>query len=64
VPISWFLAATAAVSAVSAVVARETRGIDLAAVDRADAEQLQRQDARAAGRPDGPEPTELVEDAV
>nr|WP_281255281.1 MFS transporter [Mycobacterium palustre] len=64
VPISWFLAATAAVSAASAVVARETRGIDLAAVDRADAQRLQRHDATPARRPDGPEPTELVEDAV
>ncbi|MEE6175015.1 MFS transporter [Mycobacterium sp. 050134] len=36
VPISWYLAATAAVSAVAALVARETKGCDLAAVDRAD----------------------------
>jgi MFS family permease len=39
VPISWYLAATAAVSAVAALVARETKGVDLADVDRADAEQ-------------------------
>jgi MFS family permease len=38
VPIAWYLAATAAVSAVAALVARETKGIDLADVDRADAE--------------------------
>ncbi len=39
VPIAWYLAATAAVSAVAALVARETKGIDLADVERADAEQ-------------------------
>jgi MFS family permease len=39
VPISWYLAATAAVSAVAALVARETKGVALADVDRADAEQ-------------------------
>ncbi len=39
VPISWYLAATAAVSAVAALIARETKGIDLADVDLADAEQ-------------------------
>jgi MFS family permease len=38
VPIAWYLAATAAVSAVAALVASETKGIDLADVDRADAE--------------------------
>jgi MFS family permease len=36
VPIAWYLAAAAAVSAVSALLARETRGVDLAAVDLAD----------------------------
>jgi MFS family permease len=41
VPIAWYLAATAAVSAVAALVARETKGVDLADVDRADAEQGQ-----------------------
>jgi MFS family permease len=55
VPIAWYLAVAAAVSAVSALAARETKGIDLADVDRADAEKL---------RPDGPEPTELVGGAV
>jgi len=39
VPISWYLATTAAVSAVAAVVARETKGVELAAIDLADAEQ-------------------------
>ena len=37
VPIAWYLAATAVVSAVAALVARETKGVDLADVDRADA---------------------------
>jgi MFS family permease len=64
VPIAWYLAATAAVSAVAALVARETRGIDLAAIDLADAQALQRQEAKPAGHPDGPEPTEFVEGAV
>jgi hypothetical protein len=52
VPIAWYLAATAAVSAVAAVVARETKGIDLASIDLADAQRLRQ------------EPTEVVEDAV
>jgi hypothetical protein len=52
VPIAWCLAGAAAVSAVAAVVAHETKGIDLADVDLADAEQT------------GPESTELVDDAV
>ncbi|OBK53523.1 MFS transporter [Mycobacterium sp. 1081908.1] len=54
VPIAWYLAATAAVSAVAALAARETKGIDLAAVDRADAQT----------GTDRPDPTELVEDTV
>jgi len=33
VPIAWYLAATAAVSAVAALAARETKGIDLATLD-------------------------------
>jgi MFS family permease len=57
VPISWYLAATAAVSAVAALAARETKGIDLAAVDRADAQALQK-------NPDRPDPTELVGGSV
>jgi hypothetical protein len=52
VPIAWYLAATAAVSAVAALAARETKGIDLASVDLADARRLRQ------------EPTGLVEDAV
>jgi MFS family permease len=39
VPISWYLAATAAVSAAAALVARETKGVDLADIDLADAER-------------------------
>lgn len=55
VPIAWYLAIAAAVSALSALAVRETRGIDLADIDRAEAENL---------RSDGPGPTELVEGAV
>jgi MFS family permease len=61
VPISWYLAATAAVSALAALAAAETKGVDLAAVDLADA---RRHRAVAARQPDGPDPTELVEGAV
>ncbi len=61
VPISWYLAATAAVSAVAVVAAAETKGIDLAAIDLADARQYRVVPARY---PDGPEPTELLEGAV
>ena len=64
VPISWYLAVTAAVSAVAAVAARETKGIDLAAVDLADTQALRRHPSIPAGHPDGPEPTELVEDTA
>jgi MFS family permease len=53
VPIAWYLAATAAVSALAALLARETKGIDLADVDRADAERLR-----------GAEPDQLVEGAA
>jgi MFS family permease len=60
VPIAWYLAAAAAVSAVAAVAARETKGIDLADVDLADARAM----GAAAHPKDGPEPTELVEGAV
>ncbi|ONM47077.1 MFS transporter [Nocardia donostiensis] len=38
VPIAWYLAAAAAVSAVSVAAARETRGLDLADIDLSDAE--------------------------
>jgi MFS family permease len=57
VPISWYLAATAAVSAVAVLAAAETKGVDLAAIDLNDARV-------PAGQSDGPEPTELVEGAV
>lgn len=39
VPIAWYLAAAASVSAVAALVARETKGVDLAEIDRADAQR-------------------------
>jgi MFS family permease len=52
VPISWYLAATAVVSAVAAVAARETKGIDLADVDLADAQS------------DQTNPAVLAEDAI
>lgn len=61
VPISWYLAATAAVSAVAVLTAVETKGIDLATIDLADA---RKQLGIAAGQPDGPDPTELVGGAV
>ncbi|MCP2275328.1 Sugar transporter [Nocardia amikacinitolerans] len=38
VPIAWYLAGAAAVTAVAVLFARETSGLDLQAVDRADAE--------------------------
>jgi MFS family permease len=60
VPISWYLAATAAVSAAAALFATETKGIDLADVDLADAQRR----VVPARPPDGPEPTEPVEGAV
>jgi MFS family permease len=40
VPIAWYLGIAAAVSAVSALAARETKGIDLATIDLADAQRL------------------------
>jgi len=58
VPIAWYLAATAAVSAVAALVARETKGIDLKSIDLADAQRLRRDPSAPARGPDGPEPTE------
>lgn len=61
VPISWYLAATAAVSALAVLTAAETKGIDLAAIDLADA---RRRRLVSPGQSEGPEPTELVEGAV
>jgi hypothetical protein len=40
VPIAVYLAAANAVTAITVLFARETKGIDLATVDRADAEEL------------------------
>jgi MFS family permease len=64
VPISWYLAATAAVSAIAVVAARETKGVDLADIDLADSHDLAGHQDLATRRPDGPEPTPLVEGAV
>jgi hypothetical protein len=36
VPIAWYLAAAGTVSALTSIALRETKGIDLADVDRAD----------------------------
>jgi MFS family permease len=64
VPIGWYLAATAAVTAVAVLAARETKGIDLAAIDLADAQGRRQHPAVPTRHPDGPEPTELAEGAV
>ncbi|WP_067825344.1 MFS transporter [Nocardia inohanensis] len=40
VPIAWYLAGACAITVVAALFARETKGADLAEVDRADAEML------------------------
>jgi MFS family permease len=64
VPIAWYLAGTAAVSAIAAVAARETKGVDLADIDLADTHGLAGPHALATRPPDGPEPTPLVEGAV
>jgi hypothetical protein len=64
VPIAWYLAAAASVSAVAAVAARETKGIDLADIDRADSQRAAAQPEPVTRRPDGPESTDLVEGAV
>jgi MFS family permease len=61
VPIAWYLAGAAAVSAVSALAARETKGIDLADIDLADSGAAADHHDPAIRHPDGPEPTELVE---
>lgn len=50
VPIAWYLAGAAAVSAIAALVARETKGMDLASIDRADAESLGARTAGVSGR--------------
>ena len=63
-PIAWYLAAAAAVSAVSALAARETKGIDLADIDLADSGVRPITTTRSIRHPDGPEPTELVEGAI
>jgi hypothetical protein len=66
VPIAWYLAATAAVTAVAVLAARETKGVDLVAIDLADAQSLAARQgpAQSASRPDGPERIEVAEGAV
>ena len=51
VPIGWYLAATAAVTAVAVLASRETKGVDLAAVDLADAQRLTGVAQTVAGPP-------------
>ncbi|MFQ6228390.1 MFS transporter [Nocardia sp. NPDC002869] len=50
VPIGWYLAGAAAVSAIAVLAARETRGLDLESVDRADAESLAPRAAEVSAR--------------
>ncbi|MGW5381430.1 MFS transporter [Nocardia sp. NPDC003963] len=50
VPIAWYLAGAAAVSAIAVLVARETKGLALEAVDRADAEILSKRPDEAPAR--------------
>ena len=40
VPIGWYLAACTAVTAVAVLASRETKGVDLTAIDLADAQRL------------------------
>jgi MFS family permease len=40
VPIGWYLGASTAVTAVAVLASRETKGVDLAAIDLADAQRL------------------------
>jgi len=40
VPIAWYLGVSTAVTALTVLVSRETRGVDLAAIDLADAQRL------------------------
>jgi hypothetical protein len=40
VPIGWYLGAGTAVTAVTVLASRETKGLDLAAIDLADAQRL------------------------
>jgi len=40
VPIGWYLGASTVVTMVAVLVSRETKGVDLAAVDLADAQRL------------------------
>jgi MFS family permease len=64
VPIAWYLAGTAAVSALAVVAARETTGVDLADIDVADFHGRAGHQALPTRPPDEPESTPLVEGAV
>jgi MFS family permease len=50
VPIAWYLAGAAAVSAIAVLAARETKGLDLESIDRADAESLAPRAAEVSAR--------------
>ncbi|WSJ01749.1 MHS family MFS transporter [Nocardia sp. NBC_01329] len=50
VPIAWYLAGPAAVSAVAVLAARETKGLALESIDRADAESLGARPAEVLAR--------------
>ncbi|MEV0104956.1 MFS transporter [Nocardia sp. NPDC050799] len=50
VPIAWYLAGAAAVSAIAVLAARETKGLDLESIDRADAESLTPRAAEVSAR--------------
>ncbi|WP_063058458.1 MFS transporter [Nocardia sienata] len=50
VPIAWYLAGAAAVSAIAVLAARETKGLDLESIDRADAESLAPRATEVAAR--------------
>ncbi|MEU4839805.1 MFS transporter [Nocardia testacea] len=50
VPIAWYLAGAAAVSTIAVLAARETKGLDLESIDRADAESLAPRGAEVAAR--------------
>lgn len=56
VPIAWYLAIAAVITAISVLLARETKGTDLAAVDRADAESILAGESAAGAKGSGAHP--------
>ncbi|MFJ4657138.1 MFS transporter [Nocardia sp. NPDC088792] len=56
VPIAWYLAIAAVITAISVLLARETKGTDLAAVDRADAESTLARESAAGAKSSGAHP--------